>query len=71
MSYYVRWSDDEGRELILSEETSCAAAIVSALVYAQEYADGELCVVDGGGTAKFQCYPDGNNITVLRDFVVE
>lgn len=71
MSYYVRYSDDEGRELILSEETTCAAAIVSALVYAQEYAGGEFCVIDGGGaTTFFQCYPDGDNITVLSGFVV-
>lgn len=71
MSYYVRYSDGEGRELFLSEEATCSSAIVSALMYAQEYASGEFCVVDGGGAVKFQCYPDGDNITVLPDFVVE
>lgn len=71
MSYYVRYSDDEGRDLLLSEEVTCSSAIVSALMYAQEYAGGEFRVVDGGGTVKFHCYPDGDNITVFSDFVVE
>lgn len=72
MSYYVCYRDDGGRDLLLSEEATVMAAVVSALDYARDYASGEFYVKDGGGTVvKFQCYPDGDTIRVVPNFVFE
>ena len=70
MTYTVYYRDGEDCTYALAEEFNTSHAISTALDNARTYDAQEIYVEDETGTVVFQCYPDGDNITVPRNFTL-